>query len=82
VFGVHFNAQGERVCTVYASEELAEAAEETFIFGLQDNVQYPAKDVGGDSPYLNIPAPPASDGNYVLKCSISNGVISYSWEAE
>lgn len=30
----------------------------------------------------NIPAAPTSDGNYVLKCSIADGVASYSWVAE
>lgn len=82
VFGVHFTAQGEKVVTVYASEALAEAAEETYIFPMQENIEYPAKDVGGDAPYLNIPAPPQADGTYIPKCTVSNGVVTYFWEAE
>lgn len=31
---------------------------------------------------LSIPHLPTSDGEYVLKCKIINGVASYSWEAE
>lgn len=27
----------------------------------------------------NIPAPPATDGNYTLKLSVSNGVPTYTW---
>ena len=30
----------------------------------------------------NIPAPPSSDGNYVLQCSVSSGVATYSWVAQ
>lgn len=30
----------------------------------------------------NIPAAPAQDGNYVLKCSIVDGVATYSWEPQ
>lgn len=30
----------------------------------------------------NIPAAPTSDGNYVLKCSIVDGVATYSWEVQ
>lgn len=88
VFGVHLSTpliegdEPELIYTVYASEELAEAAEETYIFPMQENIEYPAKDVGGDSPYLNIPAPPQADGTYIPKCTVSNGVVTYFWEAE
>ena len=30
----------------------------------------------------NIPAPPSSDGNYVLQCSVSSGVATYTWVAQ
>lgn len=80
-FGVHFN-NGEKVVTVYASQALAEQANETYIFPIQDNIQYPAEGISGDSPYLNIPAPPQADGNYVLKCSVVSGAITYTWEAQ
>lgn len=29
-----------------------------------------------------LPAQPSSDGNYVLKCTVSGGTASYSWEIE
>ena len=88
VFGVHLSTplqegdDPELIYTVYASQALAEAADETYVFPMQDDIEYPAKGVGGDSPYLNIPAPPVADGTYVQKCTVSNGVVTFFWEAE
>lgn len=28
------------------------------------------------------PAPPSQDGTYVLKCTVSNGSVTYSWVSE
>lgn len=37
---------------------------------------------GGIVEAANIPAPPTSDGEYNLHCSIVGGVPTYTWEAE
>ena len=39
-------------------------------------------DTAGNLVCNNIPAPPSSDGNYVLQCSVSSGVVTYSWVAQ
>ena len=29
-----------------------------------------------------LPAAPAEDGNYILKCTVSGGEATYTWEAQ
>lgn len=36
-------------------------------------------DTAGNITANNIPAPPSSDGDYILKCSVSSGTATYSW---
>ena len=38
-------------------------------------------DYDGNVTCNNIPAPPASNGTYVLKCTVSNGTATYAWVA-
>ena len=38
-------------------------------------------DWSGNIQCNNIPAPPSSDGSYKLTCTVTNGVASYTWEA-
>lgn len=35
--------------------------------------------VSGNVEAANIPAPPSSDGQYALNCTVSNGVVTYAW---
>lgn len=39
-------------------------------------------DTSGNIVSNNIPAQPSSDGNYVLKCTVSSGVATYTWELQ
>lgn len=52
--------------------------------GTSDNARSNALTVDWDGNLVcnNIPAAPTTDGNYVLKCSIVDGVATYSWVAE
>jgi len=37
--------------------------------------------IGGDITASNIPSAPTTDGDYMLKCSVSNGTKTYTWVA-
>ena len=37
--------------------------------------------IGGDITASNIPSAPMTDGDYMLKCSVSNGTKTYTWVA-
>lgn len=60
----------------------------TYLFIIGNGTAYNARsnaltvDWAGNIVCNNIPAQPAADGNYVLKCSIVSGVATYSWVAE
>ena len=38
-------------------------------------------DTAGNVTANNIPAQPSNDGDYILKCSVVNGVATYTWTA-
>ena len=34
---------------------------------------------GAETPAVGLPSPPSTDGDYLLQCSVDNGLVQYSW---